>query len=286
MVGDWFAEKVRGVLEFIIKDMAGSYSNELWQHFARLFGSPIAFIADPTLSRLQEIATIIALSALPGLLAFAVVRRLLTSWYGENREAPEALIVRAGVACVSVMGVSLYAWFMGTFADYLVDILGAYGLDISFLQLYFSHSGGGLTPLLLTLLFLIIAAVVAIQRAILGLEFGLLLILGRFIALKRFSDEGSEAWQTWKREIIACIITPVLQLLVLLIFARRMSGVDPASLGRWIESSALFYLLWNMPRWARQFSHTTGTGHSLAGAATGASRFVVMRTMMRAAIKR
>lgn len=271
--------QTQGLLRFVLADLTGEYSNQLWALFAQLFSSPVAVLNDPTVQRLQQIAAMIALGALPAIVAWAALKRMFETMDGTCTTPPEMLIRRCITAGVTVTALSTFAWYAGTLGNYLRDVLAAFGVDISMLGLYFGTFGGGIAAGLLLLVFLIVTGIVILQRAVLTMEFTLLVICGAFMALTLATEENAQPWQVWKREIIAICVTPVLQLLVLLLFARRIAGVDPASVQRWIDSFALLYVLWNTPRWARQFTYKTGVGTNLAGAAGGIARLSIIRRL-------
>jgi hypothetical protein len=281
----WVEEKINSVLQFILADMAGTYSDELWRAFAGLFGSPLPILHDPTVSSLRAIAVSIALGALPAVIAWVALKQTLETMDGSSVTPPAVLIRRCLTAGVTVTAISLVAWYGGTFADYLRDVLGAYGLGISFLELLFKVFHGDLTLILLTLVFLLGVGAVILQRAVLGMEFTLLLIIGAFLGLTRVTDDNPLPWQVWKREMFAICLTPLLQLLILLLFARRLAGVDAASFGRWLDSFALLYLLWHMPRWTRQFTYFTGIGGTVGGLGLEVGRIALMRHLIRSAAK-
>lgn len=281
----WVEQKIQSVLQFILADMAGKYSDELWKAFSKLFGSPLPVLNDPTVTSLRSIAVSIALGALPAIIAWVSLKRTLEAMEGSSVTPPEVLVRRCFTAAVTVTAISLVAWYAGTFADHIRDILGTYGLGISFLDLLFKVFTDDLTLILLMIVFLLGVGMVILQRAVLGMEFTLLLIIGAFLGLTRVTDDNPMPWQVWKREMFAILITPLLQLLILLLFARRLSGVDAASFGRWLDSFALLYLLWHMPRWARQFTYFTGIGSTIGGLGMEVGRMAIMRHLIRSAAK-
>lgn len=282
-MGNWLGQRILDALKFIAKDLSGAFAADLWDAFSTLFSSPIAVLRDPWIEMLIKLAVSIAIGCLPVLITYQAVRRMLDTLDGTSVTPPEVLIRRSLGAGVAVTGVALYGWFAGTLADKLRDVLGALPFDVSFLETFFLSSDptSGLAGYLLLLVFLGCAGLVVIQRAILAAEFSVLMIIGAILALQKISSDNPQAWQVWKREVIALCITPVLQLLLLYLVAMRLGVRKPTELVKWLEGLAMLYLLWNMPRWARQFTYSTGVGHAVAGAAAGASRLAVIRLLLK-----
>jgi hypothetical protein len=257
-----------------------------------LFSSPLAALEDPWIQFFVKLTMTIAVACLPVLITYQAVRRMLESLDGTNATPPEVLVRRSLNAGVAVTGVALFGWLAGTFADYARELLGAMPVKFSFLETFFigPNATSGLAGLLLMMVFLIGAGLVVIQRAILGAEFAVLMIIGAFLGLQKVGEDRPHGWQLWKREVVAVCITPVLQLLLIYLFAIRVMGQahpDPFTgaanidLGSWVDAFAMLYLLWNMPRWARQFTYSTGVGHTLAGGVAGVTRLAVFRMMLK-----
>ena len=282
-MNNWLGQRVLEAMKFIADDLARSYADDLWTSFSTLFSSPVAVLQDPWIEFFIKLAVTIAMGCLPVLITYQAVRRMLESMDGSSTIPPEVLVRRSLVAGVAVTGVALYGWFAGTVADHLRELLGALPLQISFLEIFFlgNDPTSGLAGLLLLLIFLVSAALVVVQRAILSAEFSMLMIIGAFLALQKLSDDNPQAWQLWKREVVAICITPVLQLLLIFLVALRLGAGHASELGKWLEGFAMLYLLWNMPRWARQFTYSTGMGHAVAGAAAGATRMAVISMMLK-----
>jgi hypothetical protein len=274
---------------FVLNDLRGQVATNLWTTFSHLFSSPVAILQDPWVQFLISLAMAIALGCLPVLITYQASRRVLESADGQELLPPGVLVRRSVVAGLAVTGIAMYGWFAGTLADYLRDVLGATPLQTSFLELFFLSRDptAGLAGLLLILTFLIGAALVVIQRIILSAEFTVLMIIGPFLALQKVAEDRPAGWQLWKREVVAVCIAPVLQLLILFLFMLRLgAGGAAGGFTRWFEAFGLLYLLWHMPRWARQFTYSAGVGSAAAGLATGAGRLAVMQVMLRSAIKK
>lgn len=277
---DWIKRSIYGAVTFLIEDMNGTYSNELWEWFSHLFGTPIAVLTHPTVRTLNGVALTIALTALAAAVAWKALRFIFETMDGTVSNTPQQLARRIFTAALAATSITLYVWYAATLADYLREVVAAFGIDVSLLLLFFETiQNGPLLVLILLLIFLIGAGVVTLQRAIYTVEFMLLIIVGPFLAISLLNEDNPMPWQLWKREVLAICMTPVLQFLVLTICIRTLTGTDPASLGRWVQGFALIYLLWNMPRWARQFTYSTGVGGALAGATGSMTRFAVMRYM-------
>lgn len=280
----WLGQRILDALIFITEDLKGAYASTLWTLFSKLFTSPIAVLEDQWIQFLIKMAMTIALGCLPVLIAYQAVRRVLESVDGQAFTPPEVLVRRSMQAGAALTGVALYGWFAGTLANLARDVLGALPLQVSFLETFFlgTDQTSGLAGVLMALVFLSCAGVVLIQRAILAAEFTILMIVGAFLALQKVGDDNPQGWQLWKREVTAICLTPVLQLLTVYLFAIRMKGAGTSlTLTQWLEAFAMLYLLWNTPRWARQFTYSTGVGHTVAGAGAGAVRLVAIRAMMK-----
>lgn len=260
----------------------------MWTLFSRLFSSPIAILEDHWVQLLIRLAMATALGCLPVLITYQAVRRLIESADGQEMLPPGVLVRRSLSAGVAVTGVALYGWFAGSLADYLRELLGAVPLEVSFLEMFFLSRDptSGLAGLLFILTFLTGAGLVIIQRIILAAEFTVLMIIGAFLALQKVSEDRPAGWQLWKREVTAVCITPVLQLLLVFLFMLRLGAGGAGGFTRWFEAFGMLYLLWHMPRWARQFTYSAGVGDAIAGAAAGAGRLAVMQVMLRSAIKK
>lgn len=283
-MGSWLGQRILDALVFIATDLKGAYGQALWNGFSKLFSSPIAVLEDRWVRFLIEMAMTIAIGALPVLITYHAVRRVLESLDGQSTTPPEVLVRRSLQAGAALTGVALYGWFAGTLADHAREVLGALPFKVSFLEVYFIpiDMSSGLAGLLLALVFLCCAGVVVIQRAILAAEFTVLMVVGAFLALQKIGDESPQGWQLWKREVTAISLTPVLQLLTIYLFAIRLKGVGATlTLAHWLEAFAMLYLLWNTPRWARQFTYSTGMGHTSAGAGAAAARLVAIRWMLK-----
>lgn len=282
----WLGSLVLDALKYVLVDLDKAYSNQLWQAFSQLFSSPVAVLDDPWVQWFSRLSANIALSALPVLIAYHAVRRTVESLDG-TEVMPAGVLVRRSVTAGAVLtGVTLYGWFSGTIADYLTQLLGAVPLNMEIIHAFFGldEHTSTLAALSIAGVFLIGSALVVIQRAILNAEFMVLMIIGAFQALTLVGEDRPVSWQLWKREVVAICITPVLQLLLIFFFTIGLAGLDPSSFSRWLQAFALLYLLWNTPRWARQFTYAAGgsggIGGSAAGVVTGATRLVVMRRIL------
>jgi hypothetical protein len=282
-VGSWLGQRILEALKFIAQDLQGAFAQTLWTSFTKLYFSPVVALEDPTVQFLIRLAMTIALGCLPVLITYQAMRRVLESMDGTSVTPPEVLVRRSLNAGIALTGIALYGWFASTLADYGRELLGALPYNLSFLETFFFSDDPKATLAVwcLALVFLVCAGLVLVQRAILGAEFAVLMIIGAFLALQKVADDSPQGWQVWKREVTAICLTPVLQLLLLYLFAQRMSDGTTASLGRWLEAFAMLYLLWNTPRWARQFTYSTGVGHTVAGAGSAATRLVAIRMMLK-----
>jgi hypothetical protein len=284
----WLGGVVLDALKYVVLDLDRTFTNDLWTLFSDLFGSPVAVLSDPWVQWFIKLSVSIGVAALPVVIAYHGVRRTLDTLDG-TEVMPAGVLVRRSLTAGAVLtGVALYGWFAATLADYLRDLLGALPLNIALIHAFFfvDEHTSKLAALCIFLMFLIGAGLVVVQRAILSAEFTVLMIIGAFLALGRVADDRPAPWLLWKREVVACCITPVLQLLLIYLCMIRLGGIgDPASFARWLQAFAMLYLLWNTPRWARQFTYAVGGGGGVggmaAGVTAGVTRLVMMRTMWR-----
>lgn len=276
---------VTELIKAIFRELSNDINRDLLVMFGNLFSAPVAVLQVPAFITLQQIAAGLALGGLSAAIGWQALRRIWLSMDGASDTPPEVLIRRGLTAGLTVTAVSLLGWGAASIAESFRSILIAFGVDFSYLTFFFIPNGG-LAYLLLNLVFIGGALVLLLQRAQLYMEFAVLMIIGPLAAVALVADENPAPWAAWKREMIAICITPLLQLMLFILFARVIghSPTTEISLGQWISGFSLLALLWRMPRWARQFTATTGTGHAVAGAGVSVGRMAVMTQIARAAI--
>lgn len=272
----------------MLNDVRGQVATNVWGAFSTLFSSPIAVFQDPWIQFLVQLAVSVALGCLPVVITYQAVRRLLDSVDGAEMLPAGVLVRRSLSAGVAVTGVALYGWFAGTLADYFRELLGSMPLQISHLEIFFLSRDPttGFVGLVMILTFLIGAALVVIQRIILAAEFTALMIVGAFLALQKVSEDRPAGWQLWKREVTAICVTPVMQLLLVFLFVLRLAQATTGGFTQWLEAFGMLYLVWHVPRWARQFTYSAGVGSGIASVAAGAGRLAVMQMMIRTTVKK
>lgn len=279
---------MKAVLIYLSADFSLSLSNRLWNWFTQLFGNPVGLLDSPGVVGLQRAAVLLASSALPVILIIQAMRNSGSAALGVAQEPPEAVLRRAVVAGISVSGIAIYVAFATELANLLRTVIGLAPMSSNlnlFKALFDVALGNDWLSILLLLIFLLAAGAAVIQRFIFSVETALLFIVGALVAATRAVDEQSPAWQTWKHEIRAVLITPLIQLVILYLIALRIGQVDQTQWTetgeRWVWSLALVYLLWNTPRWARKFTYQVGVGHGIAGTGAHMSRMAVTQLIVR-----
>jgi hypothetical protein len=281
-VGSWVQQTAWGIVLYVLKMLAGEWSNQAWDWFSGFFSAPVIVLDDPLVVRLVRIAVGVALGFLPVAVAWMAARESFARLDGAGTIPPELLIRRALTAGVAVTATSTAAWFMTTLAEGARGVLAAVGLDIDLLHQYFTAPEElKLTLIILALAFVIGTVILVVQRYVVAAEFSALLVMGPLMAAGLLRDDGRTAWNIWLREVTSLLATPLIQLLVTLLFVRKFAGAGaaPDILAR-LASLAYLYVLYNTPRWARQLVYSVGAGDALLGSAANVGRMVVMRQLL------
>lgn len=276
-----------GIFLYVVEMLAGEWSNQAWQWFSVLFSPPVAVLSDPLVQRLVTVSTGLVLGFLPVAVGWTALRETLARMDGTSTSPPEALIRRAVVTGMAVTGTTVLAWGLVTFAEQTRVVIGAVGLNINLLHQFFQlPTNPASTLLFLMLAFLIGGLLLVIQRAVITAEFTLLLAMGPVMAAGLIRESGSSTWTVWVRELISLLITPLIQMLVMLVFLTRWGNAGGVlQVGDRVAALAFLYVLWKTPGWARQMVYAgTGAGAAVGGA-VAVTRLVVMRQLMRVAFK-
>ncbi len=280
-MGSWVQDQAYGIVMYILQQVTGEWSNQAWDWFSFFFAPPLAVIQDPTVETLTQVAVAAALGALPAIIGWHVLRESLQRIDGAATMAPETIIRRAILAGAAVTGTSLAAWFIGTLADHAREVLAAVGLDINLLQDFFSFPLGAPPTLLMTsIVFIVGAIILTIQRVVITCEFTVLLCVGPLMALGLMREGGSSTWAMWLREVVSLVITPIIQMLVLLLFLRKFGGAGPLDMFDRAASLGFLWVLYNTPRWARQMVYQVGTGGAAVNLMVQAGRAAAMKQML------
>ena len=282
--GSWVQKTAWGIVVYVFQSLTGEASNVIWQWFSRLFSAPVAVLSDPLVLRLTQIIVGLVLGLLPVLIGGTILKEMLHRMDGTSVTPPESLVRRGLVTGVAVTATSLVAWYMTTLAELARGVLAGVGLDINLLQQFImSPTDLKITIQLLNLLFIIGAVVVTVQRLVVAAEFTVMIVIGPVMAAGLMREGGNSSWNIWLRELTSLLITPVLQLLVTLLFVRKWAGSGtPPDVGDRLVALALLWVLWNTPRWARQMVYSSGAG-SMVGAAANAGRMVIVQQLIKAA---
>lgn len=282
-MGTWVQQTAYSVLTFILLQVTGEWSNLLWDWFSRAFSAPVAVIDDPLVKQFSAVTIGIALGLLPVVLAWIAFREMLQRLDGTGTVPPEALVRRALIAGAAVTGTATVAWWLVTLADHARSVLTALGMEVNLFKAFFRLPvDPAFTMALLTLGFLIGVLLIVAQRLVVAAEFTVLLMLGPIMAVGLVREGGNTTWTAWMREITSLLLTPLVQLLLLVIFARRWAAAPGLlDVGDRIAALAFLYLLWNTPRWARQLVYSVGTAGAVAGAGANVARFMVMQQIAR-----
>lgn len=284
--GSWVQDTAYSIVSYILKVLTGEWSNVAWSWFSSFFSSPLAVLDHPLVSQLVQIAVACALGLLPAVVAWKALHETLARMDGAATTRPETLVRQALLAGVAVTGTSLTSWFIGTLADLARDVLAAVGLNINLLKDFFLLPyGAPTTAILLILIFAIGAIILTIQRVVIAAEFTVLMCVGPLLAVGLMKEGGSSTWSIWLREVVSLMVTPVIQMLVLLLFIRYFTGSGPLGLADRLFSLGFLWVLWNTPRWARQMIYQVGAGGMMVNAAMEAGRMAVMRKMLAATAK-
>lgn len=285
--GSWVQKTAYGIFTYVLRQITGEWSNEAWQWFSRFFSAPVAVLESPLVQTLVRVGVVVSLACLPALVAFSAVRESLARMDGSSITPPESLIRRAILAGMAVTGTSTVTWFMVQLAEQARNLLAAVGLEINLLHQYF---GDPLNPvstvLLLSLAFVVGAVLLTIQRWVITAEFTTLLIIGPIMAVGLIREGGNTTWNVWLREMVSLLITPLVQMIVILVFLRTFgSAAGVLQTGDRLAALAFLYVLWKTPGWARQMVYHVGSiEDGFAGGMT-VGRMMVMRHILRAAVK-
>lgn len=284
--GSWVQDTAYGIVMFVLEQITSQWANQAWVWFSTFFAPPLAVLTDPAVQLLMQVAVAAALGFLPVVVAWTALSGTLARMDGASSMAPETIVRRTIVTGMAVTGTSLAAWFIGTLADHAREVLGAIGLDIDLIKDFFLFPmGAPTTVVMITLVFIVGGIILSIQRVVITAEFTVLICVGPLLALGLMRERGSSTWEIWLREVTSLLITPIIQMLVLLLFLRKYGGGGPLEMMDRVASLGFLWVLWNTPRWARQMIYQVGAGGMVVNAAMEASRFAVMRKMMAAAAK-
>lgn len=286
-MGSWLQQTTWGLVNYVLKMITGEWSNIAWSWFSKLFASPLAVLADPVVEKLTQVTIAAALGFLPVLVAWRALSETLARMDGTSNMPPEALVRRTMVTGIAVTGTSAAAWFLGTLADLGREVLAAVGLDINLMEEFFQMPlSAPSSVVIITLVFAVGALILTLQRAVITAEFTVLVCVGPLLAVGLMREGGSSTWQVWLREVISLLVTPLIQMLVLLLFIRNYASASgPLEIGDRLASLAFLWVLWNTPRWARQMIYQVGAGGMVVNTAMEAGRMAVMRKMLAAAAK-
>jgi hypothetical protein len=267
--GSWVQETSYSIVTFVIRQLTGEWSDIVWQWFSRFFGAPVAIFDDPLVQRLVQVGIGVALGVLPVMIGWRALQEMLARMDGTSMAPPEALIRRGLTAGVAVTATSLAAWFMTSLAEQARGVLAAVGLDINLLRQFFDPTASATsTVIMLTLAFLIAALILTIQRGVLAAELTVLLVMGPVMAAGLLKEDGASTWTIWVREVTSILLTPLIQMLVLMLFIRKWGNAGGVlDIGDRLASFAFLYVLWNTPRWARQMVYSVGASGAVSSAA-------------------
>jgi len=283
-MGSWVQNTAYAIVTFILEQITVQWSNQAWEWFSYFFAPPLAVIQDPTVETLTQVCVAAALGVLPVIIGWYALRESIQRIDGAATLAPETIVRRAIMTGTAVTGTSLAAWFIGTLADNAREVLAAVGLDINLLQDFFFFPVGSPATLLVTsLVFLIGAIILTIQRVVIMCEFTVLLIVGPLMGLGLMREGGSSTWAMWLREVVSLVITPIIQMLVLLLFLRKFGGAGPLDMFDRAASLGFLWVLYNTPRWARQMVYQVGTGGAAVNMVVQAGRAAAMKQMLMSA---
>lgn len=280
-VGSWVQDQAYSIVMYIFEQTTNQWADHAWDWFSHFFAPPLAVIDDPIVATLVQVCVAAALGFLPVIVGWSVLRESLQRIDGAATMAPETIVRRAIMTGAAVTGTSLAAWFIGTLADYAREVLGAVGLDINLLEAFFSFPAGApTTVMMITLVFIVGGIILTIQRVVISAEFTVLLCVGPLLALGQMREGGSSSWAMWIREVLSLVITPLIQMLVLLLFLRKFGGAGPLDMIDRAASLAFLWVLYNTPRWARQLVYQVGTGAAAVNMVAQAGRMAAMRQMV------
>ena len=286
MEGSWVQKTAYDIVMHVIRQLTGDLSNQAWNWFSEFFSSPVAMLDHPLVQRLTQIAIGLGLGFLPVAVAWIVLRETLARLDGSSTTPPESVIRRAMITGCAVTATSTVAGFLGTLAELGRELLQAFGLDLNLIEIFFKMPlEPGVVALVITLMFAIGTVILCLQRIVIAAEFTILLVIGPLMALGLIREQGSTTWNIWLRELLSLLVTPVLQMLVLLIFVRNWANAAGfAEVGARFASLGFLWVLWNTPRWARQMIYQAGAGGAVIGGAANVGRLVVMRQLIRATV--
>lgn len=280
--GSWVQQTTWGIVVYVLRQVAGELSNHVWGWFSGFFATPISVPTDPLVQQLVQIGIALAMGFLPVAVGWTVMKETFARMDGSSTTPPESLVRRILLAGAGVTGTSLVAWYMASLADHGRAVLQGAGFHFARLEPFFKlHTDLGLTPALLTTFFLVCALILLVQRAIITAEFTVLVVMGPFMAAGLIREGGQTTWNIWLREIISVLLTPLIQMLVILIFLQKWAGTSMLDLQDRLFALAFLWVLWNTPRWARQMVYQVGAGHAMVGGAVSVGRIAVMKQLMR-----
>lgn len=282
-MGSWVETTAYQVLLFVFRQITGEWSNQLWDWFSRFFAAPVAVLDDPVVRQLTSVFIGIGLGVLPVAIAWTVIGESLKRLDGAGTVPPEALVRRALIAGAAVTGTSTVAWFMQSLAEHARGVLTAVGMQVNVFEVFFKLPiQTSFVMILLTLGFLVGVLAIIVQRWVVAGEFTVLLAVGPLMAAGLLRDGANTTWTVWLREMTALLVTPLIQFLLLVLFARKWgSAAGLLDMGDRIAALAFLYLLWNTPRWARQLVYSVGTAGAVAGTGATMARFMVMQHLAR-----
>jgi hypothetical protein len=288
------AQILLAALKGVLQGWNHELVQELWTEFAGILFNPLPLLTDPLVTRLQEVFMAVALGALPGVIGYQALRRIGEASLGASTVSASTIVRRAVTATITVTGISLFSYVASTLMKLAVDTITSLPSQVTVINMLFdlTSTEGKITASFFFMVFLGAIGCLIVQRFVFQAEFTILLVVGLWIGVHRATTDESHPWQVWKREFVAILLTTVLQVLTLWLFAERLGNLSEEmkqtflqTLSRWFQSGALVYLLWNTPRWARQFTYSVGTAHSVAGVAVSAGRLAMVKYMMSAAAK-
>lgn len=279
----WVDAAVTGAVTAVFRGLQQDWGNALWTAFSKLFLTPTAVINDPNVLRINALLVALSVTVMPIMTVAAVLRYKLDLATGTNTVPPETLVKRCVLAGLAVMGAPTIAWAGGYLADAMIEAIGNFGIDMNLIQTFFLlPSSPGLSIVLLSLIFLVGAAILMIQKFYLIGEFTLLLAMGPVMGISLLRNEQQGAFQNWLREVFSILLTPVLQLLITWFFITKFASASNINPLDFFLSFAYLLLLFKIPRWARTWMYSGGGGDALMAGGQAVSRMVVIRSMMKA----
>lgn len=286
IVGSWVQRMAWEIILYVFHKMVEEWGSQAWHLFSNwFFGVPLPVLDDPLVVRLVQVAIGLVLGFLPVAIGWMVFRETVARMDGAGTMPPETLVRRAIVTGAAVTGTSTAAWVMVKLAERSREVVASLGVSLNLFQNYFEVPQQlTWTVGVLGLVFLVGVIVLVIQRVVVEAEFTVLLIIGPVMAAGLLKEGGQNAFGIWLREMIALLLTPLIQMLTSYLFIHKWAATKPEFFDR-LAALGFLYVLWNTPRWARQMVYSVGAGDAVVGAGVGAARMVIMRQMIRAVTK-